>query len=101
MPNPRGTPGNLIASHPQNMNPLKHGVRSKHRRALEPRAQEIAEAILEAPHTVDLDEIGAVEIGRLEALIETIDQEIVKRGIVNRGGQVRTLVETRLKGVKL
>ena len=25
-----------------------------------------------APHTVELDEIGAVEIGRLEALIETI-----------------------------
>jgi hypothetical protein len=68
----RPSRGNVLAA--------KHGVFSKDRRMLEPRAQEIAERILEAPHTVELDEIGAVEIGRLEALIETIDRDLAERG---------------------
>ena len=34
--------------------------------------QEIAQAILEAPHTVDLDEFGAVELARIESLIEAL-----------------------------
>ena len=38
-----------------------------------------------------------MEIGRLEALIEAIDAEIANRGIVNGRGQVRTLVDIRLR----
>jgi hypothetical protein len=55
---------NLIASHPGNVNAVRHRAYSP--RLREPRAQKIAEAIMAAPHTVELDEIGAVEIGRLE-----------------------------------
>jgi hypothetical protein len=95
-----GHPATLSPAPAGNLRGLRHGAYSANGRALEPRAREIAEAILDAPHTVDLDEIGAVEIGRLEALIESIDAEIAKRGVVNGRGQVRTLLEIRLRASK-
>jgi integrase len=47
MPNPNGTPENLVAAHPGNESRLVHGLYSA-RRELDPRAAEIAEALLEA-----------------------------------------------------
>jgi hypothetical protein len=92
-----GHPRTLQASHPENRNNLRHGVYSADKAALEPRAREIAEGILAAPHTIDLDELGAVEIGRLEALIEAIDQDLAERGLTNKRGDVRSLVDLRLR----
>jgi hypothetical protein len=90
---------NLVASHPGNVHAAKHGVYSP--RLREPRAREIADEILEAPHVSGLDEIGAVEIGRLEALIETLDEAIASAGPVNaRRGTVRAVVELRLRASK-
>lgn len=49
-------------------------------RVLEPRVQEIFESIMGTPHVAEeLDELGAMEIARLEALIEAIDDDIAKR----------------------
>jgi len=53
--NPNGHPETLAPAEPGNLLAAKHGVFSADRRALEPRAREIAERILEAPHTVELD----------------------------------------------
>ena len=53
---------------------------------------------MSAPHVTALDEIGAVGIGRLEALIETLDRVIADNGAVNaRSGKVRALVDLRLR----
>jgi hypothetical protein len=61
MPNYEGTRrGNLIpGQHGATPPNLKHGAYSKDGRALEPRAREIAEGILQTPHTIELDEIGS------------------------------------------
>jgi hypothetical protein len=98
-----GHPSTLRASHPGNTSRLRHGVWSANRQALEPGAQEIAEAILAEPHVAAIDEIGAVEIGRLEALIEAVDRDLgelaleVEAGRGARGNAVyRDLIQTSL-----
>lgn len=55
--------GNLVASHPGNVNAVRHGLHSS--RVLAPRAQAIAEALMELPHVVALDRIAADQIGAL------------------------------------
>jgi hypothetical protein len=75
MPNPNGTPENLVAAHPGNESRLVHGL-YRARRQLAPRATEIAEALLEAaPHTIPLDRIGAEEIGALIVTMDRIDAD--------------------------
>jgi hypothetical protein len=95
--NAHGTPANLVASHPANTNAVTSGVFSRTGRVLDPRAKEIAEAILSAPHVEGVDEIGAAEIGRLVALIEACDRDLAERGLANRKGDVRKLVQLRLQ----
>ena len=84
--NPNGNPESLRPVPMGNMLGAKHGVYSE--RLREPRAQEIFEAIMDAPHIVPLDAIAARNIGRLEALIEACHGEIERAG-VTRGGKVR------------
>jgi hypothetical protein len=50
-----------------------------------------------AAHTVPLDELAAEEIGRLIALIEAIDDDLLTRGLTDRGGKARSLVDLRLR----
>ena len=95
--NQKGHPPTLQPSQPANRNRLQHGVYSANRTALEPRAREIAEGILAEPHVAEIDEIGAVEIGRLEALIEAIDADLAERGLTNKRGDSRSLVDLRLR----
>jgi hypothetical protein len=95
--NAHGTPAKLVASHPGNTNAVTSGVFSRSSRVLEPRAKEIAEAILSAPHVEGVDEIGAAEIGRLVALIEAADRDLAERGLTSRKGEVRTIVKLRLQ----
>lgn len=78
---------------PENTNAVRNGVYS--RRTLAPRAREIADQILELKHTVALDRIGAEEIGSLVALLEAIDQDLQERGLIDRRGNVRSMVDLR------
>ncbi len=93
--NPEGHPQTLEASHPGNASALRHGAYSP--RLREPRAQEIAEAMMREPHTQPIDALGAAEIGRLEALIEVIDDAIADLSVKNRSAKVERLVEMRLR----
>src|ERR1051326_2924007 len=95
--NATGTPANLIASHPGNLNAIKSGVFSRSGRVLAPRAQEIAEVLLAAPHIKGIDAIGAEEIGSLVALLEALDTDITNRGVSTRSGEARTVVKLRLQ----
>lgn len=95
MPNPVGTPGNLVAAHPGNTNGLAHGAYSV-RREVHPRAAEIADALLAAaPHTVPLDRLAAEEIGALVVLLDRIDAALADGKVENRNGQVRSLIDLR------
>jgi len=77
--NPNGHPETLAPAEPGNLLAAKHDVFWADRRALEPRAREIAERILEAPHTVELDD------------------DLAERGLTTRGGNSRRLLDLRLR----
>jgi hypothetical protein len=94
-------PGNretLAARHDGNLNAAKSGIYSRTGRVLAPRVEEVARLILDASHTHDLDELGAQEIARLVVLIETVDDEIDRRGLTTGRGSPRTaLLDIRLR----
>jgi hypothetical protein len=93
--NPDGTPENLVAAHPANTNAVRSGVWSRTGRVLEPRAREIADALLAEPHTAEIDALGALEIGRVLAIIEAIDRDLEQRGLTRKSGEPRKLLELR------
>jgi hypothetical protein len=75
---------------------VRSGVWSRTGRILEPRAREISDAILDAPHVNGLDAIGAEEIGSLVAIVEACDAEL-SRSLVGRGNRDRLgLLKIRL-----
>src|SRR5215204_5872522 len=94
MPNRDGNPQSLV---PQrgNAHNAPHGAYSP--RLREGRAREVADQVLAAPHTVPLDEYGALEIGRLIALIQALDVALTQRGVTASQGRVRDLVDVRLR----
>jgi hypothetical protein len=93
--NRRGHPATLRARHPGNQNSVKSGVYSP--RLLAPRAREVADALLAASHTVPLDQVAAEEIGSLVALLEAIDEDLAKRGLTDRKGNARSLLDLRIR----
>jgi hypothetical protein len=95
MANPDGHPASLEPYRAGNTHSLRHGVYSQ--RVQEPRAREVAEAILAADHTVPLDEYGALEIGRLVALIDALDAALTRGGVIGRHDKVRSVVDLRLR----
>jgi hypothetical protein len=92
--NPDGHSQTLEPRHPGNTNAARSGVYSP--RLREPRAREIADAIMVEPHTVAIDAIGAAEIGRIEALIEAIDTEIARSRLIS-ASKASSLLDLRLR----
>jgi len=92
-----GTPTNLVpGAPPGNSNRLDHGAYAEQLpRDLEPRAREIAEALMTAPHVDPLDRIGVDEIGALVAQLERIDAALVDGRVEGRQGQARPPDRTR------
>ena len=93
--NKQGHPSTLQSQQVGNTNAVRSGVYSE--RLVAPRAQEIAEALLDTPHRTPLDQIGAEEIGRLIAIIERIDADLAERGLTDKRGGARSLVEMRCR----
>jgi hypothetical protein len=95
--NKGGHPQTLQARQPGNRNRLVHGAFSKLARAdLDPRAREIAEALMEAPHVDPLDRLAAEEIGALVVQLDRIDAALAD-GRVERNGTARSLIVVRDK----
>lgn len=93
--NPAGHVPTLVASHPGNQHARTHGLYARADQSRERRASEVADAILAVAHVCEVDGVGAQEIGRVIALIEALDDEIAKNGVVRRG-DVRHVVKLRL-----
>jgi hypothetical protein len=89
---------NLLPGAPAgNQNGLKSGVYGSGK-ALEPRVQELVEALMSEPHTAPIDAMGAREIARLVAVIEACDEDIAERGLTKaKSGEVRSIVDLRLR----
>src|SRR5439155_26431931 len=84
--NPEGNPASLVPQYGNTHN-TRHGAYIP--RLREGRARKVADEIIAAPHTVQLDEYGALEIGRLVALCNALDAALSQRGVVGKGGEVR------------
>jgi hypothetical protein len=84
------TVDNLKPAPQGNLRALKHGLYSP--RALAAEAEEAADLLMALPHTVEIDRVAAVEIGRLLALIERLDEALAQRGMAQR-----TLLDARLR----
>ena len=93
--NESGNSNNLEPQHFGNTSAVRHGAFS--RRTLAPRASEIADELLEAGHTVGLDRLAAEEIGSLVAMAESMDDDLLSRGLTDRHGKARSLVELRIR----
>lgn len=94
--NQGGHPQTLQASHPGNRNAEKHGLYSARSADLDPLAEEVVTALMNARHTVPLDHLAAIEIGRLVVLIDRVDAALGD-GQVERRGQPRGLIDMRIR----
>src|SRR5437764_13284773 len=81
--------------------PPVHGLYSEKAKPLfEARAREVAEALMSLPHVAPTDEVMAIEVGRTLAIIEAIDNDLARRGILARGGAPRKLLSERRAHVR-
>lgn len=94
--NSQGHPQTLQAAQPGNRNAEQHGLYAAPGRELEPLAQEVAEWLMQAPHTVELDLMAAIEIGKLAVLIDRVDAALGD-GVVERRGRARDLIDQRIR----
>ncbi len=82
--------------------PPTHGLYSEKAKPLfEARAREVAAALMSLPHVAPTDEVMAIEVGRTLAIIEAIDGDLARRGILARGGAPRKLLTERRAHVRL
>lgn len=86
----------LVASHPGNTHAERSGAFARRSLAADVEVQELAAAILAEPHVSGMDELGAVEIAKLLVLIDRIDADIAKRGVVRgKAGDPRAVLHHR------
>jgi hypothetical protein len=91
--NTNGNPGTLVASHPGNTNAVKHGVHSP--RLIEPRAAEIVAHLTESFEFSVAQRIAVEQVARCIAIIEALDRDLDERGLVDKRGQPRHLLNHR------
>ena len=91
--NKRGNPKSLLASHPGNLNALKQGVHSP--RLIQARAAEIATELTQSFEFSPAERLAVHEAARCIAILEAIDRDLDQRGLVDREGQPRYLLNHR------
>jgi hypothetical protein len=91
--NKRGHPESLVASQPGNLNAVKHGVHSP--RLIQARAAEIASELAESFEFSPAERLAVHETARCIAILEAIDTDLDQRGLVDRAGQPRYLLNHR------
>jgi hypothetical protein len=88
-----GNSGTLVASHPGNRNAVKQGVHSE--RLIEARAAEIAAQLTQSLEFSPLELLAVHEAARCSAILEAIDRDLDQRGLVDREGAPRYLLNHR------
>src|SRR6266516_2848081 len=91
--NTRGNPQSLVASHPGNLNAAKEGVHSP--RLIQARAAEIASELMQSFVFSPAERLAVHETARCIAILEAIDRELDQRGLVDKEGQPRYLLNHR------
>lgn len=96
--NKRGHSQTLVAAQPGNKNALKTGVFSP--ATLAPRIRELELEIATRPAQEVVVEILRWEVAALTRLVEAMDQSLEEEGIRGRRGEIRALVNLRLRAGK-
>jgi hypothetical protein len=91
--NARGHPQTLIAAHPGNLNAVKQGVHSP--RLIQARAADIAAELTQTFAFSPAEQLAAHEAARCIAILEAIDPDLDQRGLVDRKGEPRYLLNHR------
>jgi hypothetical protein len=91
--NKHGNPKSLVASHPGNLNAVKQGVHSP--RLIQTRAAEIATELTQSFEFSPAERLAAHEAARCIAILEAIDRDLDQRGLVDKEGQPRYLLNHR------
>lgn len=93
--NKRGTPENLVPAHPGNLNATKHGIHSP--RLIQSRATEIADELTQAFTFSPPERLAVHEAARCIAILEAIDRDLDERGLVDKSGEPRYLLNHRAR----
>jgi hypothetical protein len=91
--NKHGNPKTLVASHPGNLNAVRQGVHSP--RLIQTRAAEIATELTQSFEFSPAERLAAHEAARCIAILEAIDRDLDQRGLVDKEGQPRYLLNHR------
>jgi hypothetical protein len=91
--NRQGYPQTLVASHPGNLNAAKNGVHSP--RLIQARAVEIADELAAGYEFTPAERLAVHEAARCIAILEAIDRDLDERGLVDRDGSPRYLLNHR------
>jgi hypothetical protein len=91
--NKRGHPKSLVPSHPGNLNAVKQGVHSP--RLIQARAAEIATELTQSFEFSPTQRLAAQEAARCMAILEAIDRDLDERGLEDKGGKPRYLLNHR------
>ena len=91
--NRRGNPESLVRSHPGNANAVKQGVHSP--RLIQARAAEIVTELTQAFDCSPTERLAVHEAARCIAILEAIDRDLDERGLVDKAGKPRYLLNHR------
>ena len=91
--NTRGHPESLVASQPGNLNAVKQGVHSP--RLIQARAAEVAAELTRSFEFSPAERIAVDEAARCIAVLEAIDRDLDQRGLVDKKGAPRYLLNHR------
>jgi hypothetical protein len=91
--NTRGHRETLVPAHPGNLNAVKSGAHSS--RLIEERAMEILDDFGIAEELDETGQVALQELARLSAVIEAIDRDLSARGVTDRNGKERYLLQRR------
>lgn len=93
--NKRGTPENLVPSHPGNTNAARHGVHSP--RLIQARASEIEADLIQSFKFSPTQRLALREVARCIAILDAIDRDLDDRGLVDKRGKPHYLLDHRYR----
>jgi hypothetical protein len=93
--NKRGTPENLIPAHPGNSNATRYGVHSP--RMIQQRAAEIEAELVRSFDFSPSERLAVREAARLIAILDAIERDLDDRGLLDKNGKPRYLLDYHLR----
>jgi hypothetical protein len=91
--NKHGNPKTLVAAQPGNTNAAKHGAYSP--RLIAPRAAEIVDQLTQSFDFTVTQRFAVEQVGSCTAILEAIDLDLGERGVVDKRGEPRSLLNYR------